>query len=261
MLYDLLTILLIVGFSYLFKISATRNYDGQLVFILLSLVIMIVYKFLIYRQLTRTTKVATGKTDAFTDFTDELNDFLKKDVPSGVSSSNINEYRGQLTQLQDKVDTMNDYLKNLNELSTKQQLEDKSIGGVDFQAGQQIQDYRIKKLQEDIQRTSDLIKQSKLLEDAKKYNKIKVLSSCVVSNADGSTSIETPRQLTPGTQQQNTMGVAPSNGMTSSAASVGVNSSLPAPPNNQSLGAGSGVDISNILESIAQNGLDIKLTK
>jgi hypothetical protein len=263
MLYDLATILLIIGFSFLFKISITKGYDEQLIFILLALVVMVIYKYLTYRYMMRSGKIA-GNTEPYLDFTDEMNKFLGQDIPNGINQGNINEYKSQIAVLQDKVDTMNEYLKDLNNRSTTSDANKAAIGGLDFQTGQQIQDYRIKKAQQDIARTADLIKQNRLAEDAKKYNKIKVFSSCVVAGADGSYSKDMPSASASAASSGPSMMVNPLTGGTvggtpSSIAVGGSSAQAPAIAAGSSLGAGSGVNINDILQTIANNGIDINL--
>jgi len=273
MLYDLVVILLIIGFSFLFKISITKGYDEQLIFILLALVVMVIYKYLTYRNMMRTASTSTTTTiravnEPYQDFTDEINDFLGQEVPNGINNGNINEYKSQLVSLQDKVDIMNEYLKDLNTRATTTDENKAAIGGVDFQAGQQIQDYRIKKIQQDIQRTADLIKQNRLAEDAKKYNKIKVFSSCVVAGADGSYSRDMPSTgagLSTGTGMQGGvtgtgLGVAGTIGGGIPGSGNGATGLPSQAPTGSTLGAGSGVDINAVLQSIANNGVDIKLS-
>jgi hypothetical protein len=186
MQYDLLILLLIVGFSYVFKLSHTKNYDSQLIFILLSFITLVIYKYLIYKQLRNS--------EGYQDFTDKLNEFLNKDIPQGATQSSINEYKSELGKLQEKVDIMTEYLAELK--SGNQSSQQESVGGNDMsiQASQQIQDYRINRLRDEIRRTQDIITQADLAKSSTKYNKIKVLSSCLVSNADGTYSADTPSQ-------------------------------------------------------------------
>jgi len=269
MLYDLVAILLIIGFSFLFKISITKGYDEQLIFILLSLVIMVIYKYLTYRHMMRRHTVhnnmaSLGFAEPYTDFSSEVNDFLGQEIPSGINQGNINEYKSKLAALSEKVDIMNEYLKDLSTKASMDGQDNKAaIGGLDFQAGQQIQDYRIRKIQEDIQRTSDLIKQNRLAEDAKKFNKIKVFSSCIVAGADGSYSKDTAAassgsSITPGNGSM-PAGIT-SSMLAASGSSLSVPSAAPASAAGSGLGAGSGIDWQTLLNSIANNGVNINLT-
>lgn len=191
MIYDLLILLLIVAFSYVFKLSQTKNYDIQLIFILLAVLAIVIYKYTMYRQL------AKNSTEGYQDFTDEINKFLNKDVPQGATQTSINDYKASLAKLQDKVDLMNEYLAELKNAgsqsgSAADGLDGSKASELNIQASQQIQDYRLNKLRDEIRRTQDIITQADLASSATKYNKIKVLSSCIVSNADGSYSADTP---------------------------------------------------------------------
>ncbi len=195
MIYDLLILLLIVAFSYVFKLSQTKNYDSQLIFILLAVLTIVIYKYAMYRQL--------AKGEGYQDFTDEINKFLNKDVPQGATQTSINEYKSSLAQLQDKVDLMNEYLAELKNAGSQPSdaadgLDGSKASELNIQASQQIQDFRLNKLRDEIRRTQDIITQADLARSATKYNKIKVLSSCIVSNADGSYSKDAPTPTTTG---------------------------------------------------------------
>jgi hypothetical protein len=199
MIYDLLILLLIVAFSYVFKLSQTKNYDSQLIFILLSVLTIVIYKYAMYRQLAK----QSASNEGYQDFTDEINQFLNKDVPQGATQSSINDYKTSLAKLQDKVDLMNEYLAELKSAGNQTSgaadgLDGSKANELNIQASQQIQDYRLNKLRDEIRRTQDIITQTDLARSATKYNKIKVLSSCIVSNADGSYSKDAPTPSTTG---------------------------------------------------------------
>lgn len=262
MLYDLVGILLIIGFSFLFKISITKGYDEQLIFILLSLVVMVIYKYLTYRHMMRTQPNShLSTTEPYSDFTTEVNEFLGQEIPSGINQGNINEYKSKLSALSEKVDIMNEYLKDLSTKASMDGQNNKAaIGGLDFQAGQQIQDYRIRKIQEDIQRTSDLIKQNRLAEDAKKFNKIKVFSSCVVAGADGGYSQDNPTSVGAGQSNGQSGIVAGAAPIAATGNSLSVPSAAPANAAGSGLGAGSGVNLQALLNSIAVNGVSVRLS-
>jgi hypothetical protein len=208
MIYDLLILLLIVAFSYVFKLSQTKNYDSQLIFILLAVLVIVIYKYATYRQLAK----QSASNEGYQDFTDEINQFLNKDVPQGATQSSINEYKTSLGKLQDKVDLMNEYLAELKSAGSQtgnaaDGLDGSKASELNIQASQQIQDYRLNRLRDEIRRTQDIITQADLARSATKYNKIKVLSSCIVSNADGSYSKDapTPTTIQTGGSQQRTL--------------------------------------------------------
>ena len=184
MVHNLIVILLIIGFSYLFETSCNYEFNQQLTFILLSLFIVVIYKFLINKCMVK---------ENFNDFTTQINNFLKKGLPdSKTSTKDMQEYSNQLVSLQDKVDIMNEYLNEIKETAERKG-EGETMGDqLNIQASQQIQDYRIREMQKEIARTTDLIKEAKMREDATKFKKIPIYSSCVISNADGSMQVDTP---------------------------------------------------------------------
>ena len=256
MLYDLVTILLIIGFSFLFKISITKSYDEQLIFILLALIIMVIYKYLTYRHMMLNSPKSV---DTFTGISEQLAEFVEQDIPTGVNQTNLNTYTSLIKDLQDRVDIMNQYLKDLSEKAADNKNNTPAFGGLDFQAGQQIQDFQINKIRSDIQRTSDLIKQNRLMEDAKKYNKIKVFSSCVVAGADGGFQQDTPTGGQPSPAIAGGGQATPAAMTATSAGSSG--SSVAAPvASGSTMGAGSGVNWQSVFNSIATNGINVNIS-
>jgi hypothetical protein len=127
----------------------------------------------------------------FNNFTEQIEDFLKKEAPIDQKQS-TEEYKRELTKLSDKVDIMNEYLGEIKATAEKAESGDVIGNQLNIQASQQIQDYRIREMQKEIASTTDLIKEAKMREDATKYKKIPIYSSCVVSNADGSMQIDVP---------------------------------------------------------------------
>lgn len=191
---ELLIVVAIIILSSLYATDFVKKYNPQVVFVLACLIIVLLYKFVMYHKINNLLTVIKQHPEAFqSDFSDKVNDFLNRaDITETASPAALQEYNQQLTELRDKVDIMNGYLGDL-----KTQLNTKVVGGAqlsdqyNIQASQQIQDYQIKKITDDIQRANDLIKESQLVEDAAKYKKIPLLNSCVIQQADGSIGIDT----------------------------------------------------------------------
>jgi hypothetical protein len=194
MLYELITVFLIIGLSFVFKLTSKIKLDLQLSFICLTFLVLITYKMMVYyRTKKNLTKFGKGN-EGFYDFSKEVNEFISGDLPNNLNSTNVQEYKEELNKLQEQVSVMNEYLSNLNKVA-RGEVDNKAstpLDEINIQASQQIQDYRIKKLNDEIEQTTDLIKKAKLRDDAKSFKKIPVYSSCVVSNADGSYSVDTP---------------------------------------------------------------------
>lgn len=191
MTFELLIIFLIIAFSLLFKYAEHININTQFMFIFLCIATLIIYKYMLYYRLNKNVSNQEG----FFNFSSEVNKFLNNDnMPNNSTPESVQEYKNKLTELNDKVDIMNEYLQEINNIA-KGNTDNKANSAFDelnIQASQQIQDYRIKQLQKEIEQTTDLIKKSKLNQDSKNFKKIPVYSSCIISNADGSMSVDNP---------------------------------------------------------------------
>lgn len=253
---EFVIVLLIIVISTLFATSYKDKYNTQILFILGALGIVLVYKLMLYKNVNKI--LSSIQPESFTDFTEEINQFLSR-VPDNINNPlAAQEYKTQLSALQDKADIMNQYLADM-----KTQLNAKTTGNTltdqyNIQASQQVQDYRIRKLMEDIQRANDLIKESNLRTDSIKYKKIPVMSSCVIQQADGSLNVDSNLAASGTTSMV-------SGGISSPAVSKAViSSSTPAQASGSvSAGgavAGGQVTIQHLLEYVAKNGINIKLS-
>lgn len=205
MVFELLLVFIIIGFSALFKYSEIIGMDSQLSFILLCFLVVIIYKGMIYYRMQKNLL----NRESFFDFSEEVNEFLSKDNYNQASPEDLIAYKNAINSLSDKVTVMNEYLQELNNIA-KGNTDNKALSSYDelnIQASQQIQDYRIRQLQKDIEQTTDLIKKAKLRDDAKNFKKIPVYSSCVVSNADGSISTDEPSSFNKSTTSSGSSGL------------------------------------------------------
>jgi len=204
---ELFIVVAIVILSGLYTTKFVNTYNPQIIFVLACLIIVLLYKFVMYSKFNKVLTFIKANPEAFqSDFSDKVNDFLNQsDIAEKASPAALQEYDTKISELRDKVDIMNGYLSDL-----KTQLNTKTIGGAqlsdqyNIQASQQIQDYQIKKLTDDIQRANDLIKDSQLVEDAAKYKKIPLMNSCIIQQADGSVGIDTTLKTNNNIQHQST---------------------------------------------------------
>lgn len=191
MLFEILIVFLIIIFSYVFKVSDKVGMDKQLTFICLCFIVIITYKMLMYYRMKNNIVKSKSK-EGYYDFSKEVNEFISADVPNNTTNKTVQQYKADLTKLQDQVAVMNEFLSEISSIAKGEKNADTPLDEMNIQASQQIQDYRIKKLNDDIAQTTDLIKKAKLRDDAKSFKKIPIYSSCVVSNADGSFSTDNP---------------------------------------------------------------------
>lgn len=216
-----------------------------------------------YRKVNDLLAIIKLHPEAFqSDFSDKINDFLNRsDIAEQVSPAALQEYKSELTSLSDKVDIMNGYLSDL-----KTQLNTKTVGGgqlsdqYNIQASQQIQDYQIKKLTDDIQRANDLIKEAQLVEDAAKYKKIPLMNSCIIQQADGSIGIDNTLVNKSGNLSASniTTDSIVSGGSTSQLATQSNTaqsaSTVPVPVEHQT-------SIKDLLQMMVQNGINVSIKK
>jgi len=256
---ELLIVVAIIILSSLYATDFVKKYNPQVVFVLACLIIVLLYKFVMYRKINDLLSLIKMHPEAFqSDFSDRVNDFLNRaDIVEQASPAALQEYQDDLTELRDKVDIMNGYLSDL-----KTQLNTKTVGGgqlsdqYNIQASQQIQDYQIKKLTDDIQRANDLIKEAQLVEDAAKYKKIPLMNSCIIQQADGSVSIDT-------TLQQQRLNTQNTNPLSQNSASQLATQSNTAQQNTTVPGASSAqhttTSIRDLLQMMVQNGINVSI--
>jgi hypothetical protein len=256
---ELLIVVAIIILSSLYATDFVKKYNPQVVFVLACLIIVLLYKFVMYRKINDLLSLIKMHPESFqSDFSDRVNDFLNRaDTVEQASPAALQEYQDDLTELRDKVDIMNGYLSDL-----KTQLNTKTVGGgqlsdqYNIQASQQIQDYQIKKLTDDIQRANDLIKEAQLVEDAAKYKKIPLMNSCIIQQADGSVSIDT-------TLQQQRVNTQNTNPLLQNSASQLATQSNTAQQNTTVPGALSAqhttTSIRDLLQMMVQNGINVSI--
>lgn len=267
MIFELLIVFLVIGFSVLFKYSEIVGMDSQLVFICLCFLIILIYKAMMYyRMKMNLHKLANNPSynnasnqEPFYDFASEVKQFINRDTYNAADNESIRDYQLKLTKLNDKVSIMNEYLQELNNIAKGNQQGgvNSAFDELNIQASQQIQDYRIRQLQKDIDQTTDLIKKAKLRDDAKNFKKIPVYSSCVVSNADGSFSTDSPSgsSLSNNASSNNLESVINQRLNTSRMQSTVSGSNQPTAM--QSTG---NTMVDNLLSHISEKGVDINVT-
>ena len=130
-------------------------------------------------------------------FYDSVNDFI-----NGTSTDLINPIQAatltpiQLTEYSSKLDTI---INNLNALQKTQYSKDPlantnpaNLNSLDLTAQQQYQMFQIDYLNKQIQNVQDVITTQNVSEAAINYKPIKIFSSCVVANANGTTTTDRP---------------------------------------------------------------------
>ena len=246
-LVDFLTIIIIIILSSVFTTSYIKKYDLQAMFILLSCLALIINKILKENLVYNNIK---NNTETFNNMSDDLLNFIEEEIPNNVSKNDILDYKKKMIDLLKKVESMNENLeeiKNLNKLSSG--IGDGSMENeLSLDASQQIQDFRIKKMQEEIDTANDILKEAKIKEDSAKFKKIPIYSSCVVANADGSLSADTPSRSGENVvNNQNVQGISNTNNLSNF--NPPVNTNLPNQPSNL-VSTNNGLNLQNIVSEL-----------
>lgn len=209
MILDLIAILFIIILSFCLcmneQIKNTIT-NCQISHILIGLSVIIFYKLAKYFKLTdkdykNTTKnTNNNRIESFSDTTSiskNINDFISgatNNIPSASQLTNLTPeqltaYSTQLNNLTSQISQLNTALSSPTPISSP---DASDLSSLDIAAQQQYQLFQINYLNKQIQNSQDIINAQTISNLSTNYKPIKVFSSCVISNADGSTTIEKP---------------------------------------------------------------------
>lgn len=210
MILDLIACIFIVVLSFILCMNE-NNYKCQLSHIILGLSVIVFYKLAKYFKLNQSVKSLSALTvkENFNDsVTSSINDFLSGNAvgnsvltpnqAQSLSPTNLASYNQKLTDL---INAIND-LKNLqNTPAPNIAVSPDTVQKLDLESQQQYQMFQIDYLNKQIQNAKDIINSQTVNNAAANYKPIKVYSSCVISNANGSTSVDVPVNSQTGSQQ------------------------------------------------------------
>ena len=179
----------------------TNNTSCLLSHIVVGLSVIVFYKlakhFKISDKLNKTYNIRNN-TENFTEsITDSINNFV-----TGANTEIIDSQQAstlsptQLSLYSNKLDSLMANITNLqNSINTPPQLDNTNpanLSTLDLTAQQQYQMFQIEYLNKQISNAKDVINAQSISDSSTNYKPIKVFSSCIVSNANGSTTKETP---------------------------------------------------------------------
>jgi hypothetical protein len=201
LLIDFIAIIFIVIISFIFcnsnyKIKNSINSSSCLLsHIVVGFSVIIFYKLATRIKLNDILKSKFGNNNE--NFYSSMNDFI-----NGTGAELINPTQAatltplQLTDYSNKLDTI---INNLNLLHKTQVSDDPlantnpgNLNSLDLTSQQQYQMFQIDYLNKQIQNVQDIISAKNIAENTINYKPIKVFSSCVVANANGTTTTDTP---------------------------------------------------------------------
>ena len=235
MFVDILAIILIVLLSFIFCIN-DNNYKCQLSHIIIGLTVIVFYK--LYKcimlknsstnaniNMLNNATMTNNKNNLsfnhpqvfenFVSSTANINEFIANSLSSSVALPNDKVQSLTSTQLNEYTKKIDALINSINELKNRQDssqnndnvssISPDTIQKLDLESQQQYQMFQIDYLNKQLQNAKDIINARTISSTSSNYKPIKVYSSCVISNADGTTSIDTPVKA-PFTNQPNTQG-------------------------------------------------------
>ena len=133
-----------------------------------------------------------------TSISKDINKFIsgiKKNIPtvdqvSTLTADQINAYTSQLNTLTSQISQFQAALASPSPAVSTSDLT--NFPSVDIAAQQQYQQFQIDYLNKQITKSQDILNSQSVSNSSTNYKPIKVFSSCVIANADGSTTIDQP---------------------------------------------------------------------
>lgn len=201
MILDLIACIFIVVLSFILCMN-DNNYKCQLSHIILGLSVIVFYKLAKYFKLNQSVKSLSAFTvkENFDDsITSSINDFLsgnavgnsviKPNQAQSLSPTDLALYNQKLTDL---INAINDLKNQQNSPPPNVAVSPDTVQKLDLESQQQYQMFQIDYLNKQIQNAKDIINSQTVNSASANYKPIKVYSSCVISNANGTTSVDVP---------------------------------------------------------------------
>ena len=208
MILDLIAILFVIILSFCLcmndKIKNTIT-NCQISHILVGLSVIVFYKLAKYFKIkdkdykfnninnSKESFTATGLTltKEISDFiSGKRNNILSIDQVSTLNADQITAYTTTLEDLTNKINQLQSALATPT--SPNNATDTSNIQSLDIAAQQQYQQFQIDYLTKQIQNSQNIINAQTVADSSTNYKPIKVFSSCVIANANGTTTVEQP---------------------------------------------------------------------
>ena len=214
LILDFIAILFIIALSYILSMnvkttdteSGNNIHNSLLSHIVVGLSVIVFYKLARYFKLTNklnttTTNLNTIPSSSIKEpfnndtVSQSINDFISNTNTSIISNDQVNtltpvEFANYTQKIDSLVKSITDLKTQINAPSALNSSMPANMSSMDLAAQQQYQMFQINFLQNQIKNAQDVINASSIAKSSVNYKPIKVFSSCVVSNANGDTTIE-----------------------------------------------------------------------
>lgn len=197
MMLDIIAIIFIVALSFILCMKDGTN-NCQISHIIIGLSVMVFYK------LTKVLKLNQSIKESF-NTTSDINAFISGNIVGNVvaapnqlqtlSASDLAAYNSKLDSLIASINTL--YNQQTNP-KPNIAINPANIQKLDLESQQQYQMFQIDYLNKQLQNSKDILNSQTIANNNTNYKPIKVYSSCVISNADGTTTVDMPVKSTSG---------------------------------------------------------------
>ena len=199
LLLDFIAIVFIVIISYLFcnsnyKIkSSTNNSSCLLSHIVVGFSVIIFYKLSKHIKLNDYIKYPFTKNN---EYFDNIGNFINNSKSELISPQNASTLSPtQLTDYSNKLDSLILSLNNLQKTtptSASTNINPANLSSLDLSTQQQYQMFQTDFLNKQVKNVQDILNAQTISDTTINYKPIKVFSSCIVSNANGTTTSDIP---------------------------------------------------------------------
>jgi len=202
LILDLIVIVFVVIISFCLCINNNNSkntnvsYSCQFTHILVGLSVIVFYKLVRYIRLGD--KLKTNKEMFEGDpVTQSLNDFISGSnlgllTTTQASTLSPTDFATYTAKLDTIIDNINALQQKMNAPSTSVVANPANAQSMDLDSQQKYQMFQIDYLSKQIKNTQDILNAQSISNTKQNYKPIKVFSSCLISNANGTTTPEQP---------------------------------------------------------------------
>jgi hypothetical protein len=172
--------------------------SSMLSHIVIGLTVIIFYKLVKHFKLSEKFKyMNTNNGNTYENFysdtvSQSINDFISNnniniitsEQAAALSPSDLTAYNNNITTL---IDNINQLKQQMQSPQVANQITPENLNTLDLSAQQQYQMFQINYLQDQIKKSQDTINAKTVASSSQNYKPIKIFSSCVVSNTNGTT--------------------------------------------------------------------------
>jgi hypothetical protein len=173
-----------------------NNYNCQMSHIVIGLSVIVFYKL---AKVFKLNTISTTTTKEHFNVNNSLNDFVSNNIvgsvvmtPNQAQSLSTNDLIAYNQKLSDLINSINDLKNQQTNPPTNIAASPDNIQKLDLESQQQYQMFQIDYLNKQLQNAKDIINSQTIINNSSSYKPIKVYSSCIISNANGTTSMDVP---------------------------------------------------------------------